>query len=134
MSRRRRAQLALAVVTLAGIGLLVASGLRDTVTYYRTPGEVLADPDSGHERVRVGGQVVPGSLRLDGGQTLFRLGEGGHEISVVQLGAPPGSFREGEDAVVEGVLGSGGLFQSDTVLVRHGNEYRAPTQAPGAYP
>jgi cytochrome c-type biogenesis protein CcmE len=133
MTRRRRAQLALAAVTLAGVGLLVAGGLRDTVTYYRTPGEVLADPDAGHERVRLGGQVIPGSLRRDGGRTLFRLAAGGHEITVVQRGAPPDSFREGEDAVVEGVLGPDRVFQSDTVLVRHGNEYRAPTPAPGAY-
>ncbi|MEV1289494.1 cytochrome c maturation protein CcmE [Micromonospora sp. NPDC049679] len=124
MSRRRRARATLVLIVLAGAGLLVGAGLRDTVTYYRTPGEVLAGGDAAGARLRLGGRVVPGTLRQDGGQTRFRLTDGSHEIDVVQRGAPPDMFREGRDAVVEGVLGAGPVFRADTVLVRHGNEYR----------
>ncbi|KXK63706.1 hypothetical protein AWW66_01725 [Micromonospora rosaria] len=127
---RRPGRLALVAVLLAGGALLVTGALRDTLTYYRTPGEVLADPDAARERVRLGGEVVPGSVRRDGEVVLFRLADSGHEVAVRQSGMPPETFREGEDAVVEGRLGVDGVFDAEHVVVRHGNEYRpAPPPA-----
>lgn len=121
---RRPGRLALVAVLLAGGGLLVTSALRDTLTYYRTPGEVLTDPDAGRHPVRLGGEVVPGSLRHDGDLVVFRLADADRQVTVRQRGVPPETFREGEDAVVEGRLGTDGVFDADRVLVRHGNEYR----------
>ncbi|MFE9690173.1 cytochrome c maturation protein CcmE [Micromonospora sp. NPDC005806] len=127
--RRRAGRAALLAVLLAAGGLLVTSALRDTVTYYRTPGELLDDPSVARHRVRLGGDVVPGSLHHDGDLVVFRLAEGGHEITVEQRGAPPETFREGTGAVVEGTLSPDGVFRSDQVVVRHGNEYR-PSSSP----
>ncbi|MGR6320225.1 cytochrome c maturation protein CcmE [Micromonospora soli] len=121
---------ALVAVLVAAGGLLVTAALRDTLTYYRTPAEVLADPAAARERVRLGGEVVPGSLRRDGDLVVFRLGDGGHEITVQQRGMPPETFREGQGAVVEGSLSTDGIFHADQVLVRHGNEYRPSTAGP----
>ncbi len=128
---RRAGRVALVAVVLAAGGLLVTSALRDTVTYYRTPGELLDDPGLAGHRVRLGGDVVPGSLRQDGALVVFRLAEAGHEITVEQRGAPPQTFREGTGAVVEGTLSPDGVFRSDQVVVRHGNEYR-PSSSPAA--
>ncbi|MFU8850760.1 cytochrome c maturation protein CcmE [Micromonospora sp. SL1-18] len=122
---------ALVAVLLAAGGLLVAGALRDTLTYYRTPAEVLDHPAADGERIRLGGDVVPGSLRHDGDLVVFRLAEAGHEITVQQRGVPPETFREGEGAVVEGTLASDGVFHSDHVVVRHGNEYRPSTDPAG---
>ncbi|MEV0809836.1 cytochrome c maturation protein CcmE [Micromonospora sp. NPDC050200] len=135
MIRRRTGRIALVGVLLAAGGVLVTSALRDTLTYYRTPDEVLTDPTATRERVRLGGEVVPGSLRRDGDLVVFRLAAGGREIAVRQRGVPPETFREGENAVVEGTLAVDGIFRADQVLVRHGNEYRpsaAPTEPPDA--
>ncbi|TYC20158.1 cytochrome c maturation protein CcmE [Micromonospora sp. MP36] len=129
MMRRRAGRITLLAVLLVAGGLLVTSALRDTVTYYRTPGEVLDEPDLARHRVRLGGDVVPGSLRNDGDLVLFRLAAGGREIAVEQRGAPPETFREGTGAVVEGTLSPDGVFRSDHVVVRHGNEYR-PSSPP----
>jgi cytochrome c-type biogenesis protein CcmE len=124
MIGRRGGRIAVVAVVLAAGALLVTSALRDTLTYYRTPGQVLDDPDAGRERVRLGGEVVPGSMRRSGEVLVFRLAEAGREIAVEQRGAPPETFREGEGAIVEGTLSPDGVFRSDHVLVRHGNEYR----------
>ncbi|MFI6231225.1 cytochrome c maturation protein CcmE [Micromonospora echinospora] len=120
---RRPGRLALTAVLLGAGGLVVTAALRDTLTYYRTPGEVLAHPDATRERVRLGGEVVPGSVRRDGDLVVFRLADTGREVTVRQRGVPPETFREGEDAVVEGRLGADGVFDADHVVVRHGNEY-----------
>ncbi|SIM83060.1 cytochrome c maturation protein CcmE [Micromonospora cremea] len=132
MSRRRRGRTAVVAVLLAAGALLVTSALRETLTYYRTPYEVLGDPDATSERVRLGGDVVPGSLRRTGDLVVFRLAQDGHEITVEQRGVPPETFREGEGAVVEGTLSQDRVFRSDHVVVRHGNEYRPSTAPPGS--
>ncbi|SCL32874.1 cytochrome c-type biogenesis protein CcmE [Micromonospora rhizosphaerae] len=130
MIRPRSGRIAAIAVVLAAGGVLAASALQDTLTYYRTPAEVLGDPDAGRHRLRLGGEVVPGSLSRTDELVVFRLAEDGHEVTVAQRGVPPETFREGEEAVVEGVLDSDGVFRSDRVLVRHGNEYR-PSTGPG---
>lgn len=130
MIRPTRARLALVAAVLAGTGLLVYAGLQGTVSYYRTPAELDADPDALLARTRLGGAVVPGSVRHEGGETLFRLASGGQEITVRQQGVPPDAFRSGQDTVVEGVLGTDGVFHADQVLVKHGNDYRPAEAAP----
>ncbi len=126
-SGRKRGRAALVALTLlTGVGLLVGASLQDTLVYYRTPGEVTTTPPPPEERFRLGGQVLLGSVTQDGEVTRFRLGEGPYEVAVVQYGSIPGTFREGEGAVVEGNLDSDGTFRSDTVTVKHSNEYRAP--------
>ncbi|MDW5329666.1 cytochrome c maturation protein CcmE [Plantactinospora sp. KLBMP9567] len=130
MSRPGRARFSLALVVLAGTALLIHAGLQGTLSYYRTPTELAADPDDRTTRARLGGAVVPGSVRQDGDQIVFRLAADGHEITVRQTGVPPDTFRAGQDAVVEGVLGSDGVFYADQVLVKHGNDYRPPPPPP----
>lgn len=118
----RRARLLLLAVVLTAAGLLVAAGLHDTLTFYRTPSEVLHDASG--QRVRLGGQVVPGTVRTESGTTWFRIGDGAAQIEVEQDADLPGTIREGQDAVVEGVLDGQGIFRSETIMARHGNEYR----------
>ena len=130
MRRGGWARFATGCVALAAVGLFVAATLNDTLSYYRTPDEVLTEPGTPGDRIRLGGEVVPGSVRHDGTHTVFRLAEGGRELTVTQRGMPPETFREGEGAVVEGVLGTDGTFHADQVIVRHGNEYRA-SPSPG---
>jgi cytochrome c-type biogenesis protein CcmE len=125
----RRARLLLLVVVVAGAGLLAAAGLQNTLTFYRTPSEVLHGPVA--QRVRLGGEVVPGSLRTDGGLTRFEISAGGARIEVEQVADLPGTIREGQDAVVEGALDSQGVFRSDTVMAKHGNEYRPADSGTG---
>ncbi|MFC4859373.1 cytochrome c maturation protein CcmE [Actinophytocola glycyrrhizae] len=131
--RRRGVVLLVGAVVIAGVGLLVGAGLHDTLVYYRTPTEVVTSPP-GAERVRLGGQVVPGSVSGDGEDTRFLLTDGKNEVPVVQRGAIPGTFREGEGAVVEGTLDARGTFRSDTLTVKHSNEYRAPGDERGGNP
>jgi cytochrome c-type biogenesis protein CcmE len=117
----RRARLLLLVVTAAGALLLVAAGLQNTLTFYRTPSEVEHSPAA---RVRLGGEVVPGSLHTDGGLTRFQLTDGTSRVEVEQVEDLPGTIREGQQAVVEGTVDGQGVFHSDTVMAKHGNEYQ----------
>lgn len=127
--RRRGPVLVLAVVLVGGTALLVTAALQDTVVYYRTPTEVVQTSSSAGRELRLGGQVVPGSLRTEGVDTEFRLSDGHTAVTVRTPAALPGTFREGEGAVVDGILQPDGTFRASTVAVKHSNEYRAPTDA-----
>jgi cytochrome c-type biogenesis protein CcmE len=130
VSRRTRNRVYLGVISLTAVGLLLGGAMRGALTYYRTPAEVLA-PGAAEARTRVGGTVVPGSVQRQGDRVRFQLAAGGLALTVDGADLPATSFREGQDAVVEGILDRNGVFQADQVLVRHGNEYRADPAAAG---
>ncbi len=125
--RRRRAPLVvLAAIVVAAAALLIVAGLNGTVAYYRTPTEASGSSASVGQPIRLGGQVVPGSLRTADVDTEFRLTDGHTAVTVITPAALPGTFREGEGAVVDGVLQPDGTFLARTVAVKHSNEYRPP--------
>jgi len=57
----------------------------------------------------------------------FRVTDGTREILVHSTGAPPQMFRAGIGVVVEGKYRRSGVFESHSLMVKHSNEYRAPT-------
>ena len=78
---------------------------------------------------RLGGLVKPGSVRWAPEQSSlsFEVTDGKNTVAVQATGAPPQMFREGIGVVVEGRLQADGQFRSDRLMVKHSNEYRAPT-------
>ncbi|MGY1824921.1 MULTISPECIES: cytochrome c maturation protein CcmE [unclassified Blastococcus] len=131
-ARRRALSVRLLVVVGAVAGalaLLGVSGLADTLVYYRTPAEVLAEPPPEDERLRLGGLVQVGSLERVGAEARFTVTDGVGTLPVVYTGALPAVFAEGQGAVVEGWLRGDGVFVGDVVLVKHSNEYRPAGEA-----
>ncbi|MGH8826192.1 MAG: cytochrome c maturation protein CcmE, partial [Jiangellaceae bacterium] len=63
----------------------------------------------------------------------FRVSDGDQSMQVVSTGPVPQMFRAGQGVVLEGAMGNDGRFHSDTLLVKHDGEYRAPddVQLPG---
>jgi cytochrome c-type biogenesis protein CcmE len=106
----------------------VYGGIGDNLVYFLTPSELMArGADANEKPVRLGGQVVPGSVTWDA-QALdlrFQMSDGQAAVPVHSKGAPPQMFRDGMGVVVEGKL-VGGVFQSHSLMVKHSNEYRAP--------
>lgn len=118
-----RARLAVVGVAAAGVlGVLGATGLQDNLVYYRTPSEIDTG-GFGDQRVRIGGLVAEGSVSRESGSLQFVLTDGAYDVSVTYEGKAPGVFREGQGAIVEGMLDSGGVMTADNVLVKHDNQY-----------
>jgi cytochrome c-type biogenesis protein CcmE len=126
---RRLWLIAGAVVILSGFGYLIYGGIGENLVYFLTPAELHAKGASAYdEPVRLGGQVVPGSVKWDA-QNIdlsFRLREGSETIVVHSRKAPPQMFREGQGVIVEGKLNRSGVFESSNLLVKHSNEYQPP--------
>ena len=120
--------LTLAVVVLAAVGVLALTGLQGSLVYYKTTSELVADSSLQGERLRLGGLVAPASVTRSAEGVSFVLTDGVQDVRVLNSEAPRGVFAEGQGALVEGVLGADGVFRSDLLLVKHGNEYQAPDE------
>jgi len=124
-SRRLRYGAAL-VVCAAAVVWLVAGPLTSNVTYFRTVSEAVALRDEGDDsRFRIMGAVVAGSIREVPEGVTFALTDGGAEARVLLRRTPPDLFGAGVPVVCEGRW-KGRRFESDRIMIRHGNEYRPP--------
>jgi cytochrome c-type biogenesis protein CcmE len=135
VSRRWKLALGAAVVLLA-LGGLVLTGVQQSVVYFVTPTELrAAEGRTAGRAYRLGGMVVPGSLKRDPAtlRQEFSISDGQAAVPVVFRGVPPDLFAEGRGAVVEGTLGGDGTFVATTIMAKHSEEYRAPHDAQPGY-
>lgn len=123
--RPRLRLLVVAVVAVAAIGVLAASGLSASLVYYHSPTEA-AELSADAGRIRLGGLVQVGSVERRGEEVRFVLTDGVNGVAVTHVGDPPGVFQEGQGALVEGAFDEAGMFRSDLLIVKHSNEYEAP--------
>ena len=120
-------------IIAAVIGYLAFSEVGKALVYYLTPTELLAKGDAAFgETVRLGGLVKPGSKHGPDTDLWFILTDGTTDIQVHTSAAPPALLKEGVGAVVEGRLGVDHGFEATQVVVKHDENYVAPTN--GAVP
>jgi cytochrome c-type biogenesis protein CcmE len=129
--RSRRWLVAVAVLLVAGaIGWLAFSGIGNALVYYRTPTELIAlGPEAIGQHIRLGGLVLPDSLACANGGVDFVLTDGETEIPI--HGAPGNGLlcpREGVGVVVQGRMSTLGVFEPTEVIVKHDENYVAPTE------
>jgi cytochrome c-type biogenesis protein CcmE len=70
--------------------------------------------------------VVPVPLTETRQGMHFDITDGKKTIAVVHTGDAPGLFKEGAPVVCEGHWSRGAAFDSDRILIKHGNEYKPP--------
>jgi len=120
-----------AVVTV--LGWLAYGGVRDSKTYYVTVKELKAAKDENRgRRLRVGGNVAPGTIKREGKRVEFTLIEEGNTIPVVYTGSAPlpDTFVPGSLALADGKLGPDGVFEANQIQAKCASKYEAkPGQA-----
>jgi cytochrome c-type biogenesis protein CcmE len=130
MRRRSRLFMIGAIAVAAAAFLVIASGvLNKNLVYYWTPSDLLGAGDKAYgATIRLGGMVVPGSIKNHTGVSglEFDVKDAAHVVHVKSAGVPPQMFRENIGVVVEGTMDRGGYFRCNRLMVSHGNEYRAP--------
>jgi cytochrome c-type biogenesis protein CcmE len=110
-----------AILIAVVIGVLLVT-LQSNLVFFNTPTE-LVDGGPTADRVRLGGEVVEGSVIASTESVEFAVTDGREVVQVVHSGAPQQLFREGIGVVVEGTW-DGSRFWSDSMLVKHDEQYR----------
>jgi cytochrome c-type biogenesis protein CcmE len=107
---------------------LAMGGIRDTKTYYKTIPELQQmGSDAQHHRLRVGGDVKPGSIVKTGSQVNFVLHQDGKMLNVVYTGLDPlpDTFRDNAQALADGKMGSDGIFVANKIQAKCASKYEA---------
>ncbi len=103
------------------VGLLIT--LSSNLVYFHTPTELYTDVAPSPDRLRLGGQVVAGTVAEEGDSLVLTVTDGRESLQVQHDGVIPQLFAEGQGVIVEGTW-DGTTFHSDTMLIRHDEQYR----------
>ncbi len=93
------------------------------VNYYITVDEYSAR--SAVTPVRVGGDVIPGTIQWDNAtRTMrFQIAGGASKLNVVYRGLVPDSFRDGTTVILEGSRGPSNVFVASSIAVKCPHSY-----------
>ena len=115
------------VLMVAGISWLAFSNL-SKATYFYTVDELPGPSDPVFSKsLKVKGRIVVGSIVAGAVPVRFTLHEGGAELPVKYVGHEPlpDMFKERAEAVVEGRMGSDGVFEAHHVQAKCASKYEA---------
>lgn len=120
------------VGVLAWLGI---SGYQESKTYYLTIPELRSQGESAYEmRVRVAGDVIPGSIRREGRNLRFSLHQAENRLEVVYVGKEPvpDTLVDNAQAIVTGQYTRDAVFVAQKVQAKCASKYEA--LPPGAEP
>ncbi len=131
-------------IVIATLAWLAVGGVNETKTYYKTVAELqqMGDRAQG-KRLRVGGDVVKGSIHRIGKEVSFDLvqqdgASKGQLLKVTYTGTDPlpDTFRDDAQALADGHLNADGSFNANKIQAKCASKYEAkPGQIkPGTEP
>jgi cytochrome c-type biogenesis protein CcmE len=126
---KRLAAIGGGIVALGVAAALVLSAFQKNLVFFFTPSQVAANEAPQGRSFRVGGMVVPGSLKREGVNVEFTVTDTAKSMRVTYRGQLPDLFREGKGVVAQGQLGADGLFRASEVLAKHDENYMPPEAA-----
>ncbi len=118
----------LIVLIVGSLVWLGIGGVKDTKAYYKTIPELdQMGSAAQHERLRVGGDVQPGSIVKNGATVSFVLHQGAQTLKVVYAGSDPlpDTFKDNAQALADGRLGPDHIFQANKIQAKCASKYEA---------
>jgi len=122
------------VFILLLLGYLAYTGVQDSKSYYVTIKELRTMGDSAYsKRLRVAGNVLPGSIKRSGTRLQFVLVEEDQNLRVDYTGAdaPPDTFKDDSQALADGTFGRDGVFHAKGLQAKCASKYAPRQGAPG---
>ena len=126
---KRITAIAVSVAALGIAAALVLSAFQKNLVFFFTPSQVAAHEAPQGRSFRIGGMVVPGSLKREGVDVEFTVTDTAKSMRVTYRGQLPDLFREGKGVVAQGQLGADGMFRASEVLAKHDENYMPPEAA-----
>src|SRR6266487_302319 len=126
------------VVIILTLVYLAFSGYQESKAYYQTVSELYASKEQAYERrLKVAGDVVPGSIQREGKVINFVISQEDLQtkrlqtltVHYVGTDAPPDTFVDRAQAVVEGKLGQDGVFVANKMQAKCASKYEKESAA-----
>src|SRR5713101_3662151 len=138
MKRKQLKFVAGSVVIILTLAYLAYSGFKEGNAYYQTVSELYASKDLAYtRRLKVAGDVEPGSIKHEGRVINFVITQQDGKTKAVQklsvkyvgTDAPPDTFVDRAQAVVEGQLGHDGVFIANKMQAKCASKYEKEAAA-----
>jgi cytochrome c-type biogenesis protein CcmE len=116
------------------LGYLAYTGVQDSKSYYVTIAELHKMGDTAYtKRLRVAGNVQPGSIHRTGTHVQFVLIEQDQNLQVDYTGseAPPDTFKDDSQALADGSFGRDGVFHAKALQAKCASKYAPQPGQPG---
>lgn len=116
------------------LGYLAYTGVQDSKSYYVTISELHKMGDTAYtKRLRVAGNVEPGSIKRVGMHVQFVLVEQDQHLAVDYTGteAPPDTFKDNSQALADGSFGRDGVFHANALQAKCASKYAPQQGTPG---
>jgi cytochrome c-type biogenesis protein CcmE len=113
-------------VILVSLGFLAYTGVQESKSYYVTIKELRGMRDDVYtKRLRVAGNVQPGSIKRSGRHVEFVLIENDQTLPVIYTGteAPPDTFKDDSQALADGNFGHDGVFHAKQLQAKCASKY-----------
>ena len=124
LEKRRRIQVIIILLgSLLIASVLIGYGLREGISYFKSPTELTNSPPRSDQLIRIGGLVEGGSIKMKAdGEISFLVTDQNKSIEVRYRGILPDLFSENQ-----GVIGIGyfveGIFEANEILAKHDEKY-----------
>src|SRR5215470_20202674 len=108
------------------LAYLAYTGVQDSKSYYVTIKELHKMGDGAFtKRLRVAGNVQPGSIKRTGTHVDFILVEQGQSLPVSYAGSepPPDTFKNNSQALAEGSFDQDGVFHAEALQAKCASKY-----------
>ncbi len=112
------------VATCVGLsGLLTYTSSSSSFSYFKTVTELKSDASLIGKTVRVGGQIVPGSIQKNGTTVTFKIDDTKNTMLVTYEGAVPSTFGEKVSVIAEGTYAEPGQLKADSLVTKCPSKY-----------
>lgn len=126
--------IAVTLIVLA-LGYLAYTGVQEGKSYYVNIKKLHTMGDDAYKRkLRVSGNVLPGSIRTSGTNANFTLVENGETVAVVYKGVTPlpDTFKDDAQALATGYYKHDGVLYADDVQAKCASKYATQPQQESA--
>lgn len=129
--RNRLRYVIVAILCLGAVGWMLVL-MQKNVVFFKTVSQAVHDEShDGVRTMRIGGGVLPASIKQNSNGADFDLTEGGATVHVHHTGDEPELFKDCAPVVAEGHWSAPGsdVFDSTRLLIKHGADYTPPKTA-----
>ena len=114
----------ISLILLIFAAILILTNSKKNLIFFYTPTELLESEINLKTKIRIGGFVKNESYKeISLNSYEFEITDNKNSISITYNGILPDLFREGQGAVVEGILENKNLIKATNVYAKHDENY-----------
>ena len=120
-------RLILILITLVMLGaalLLILFNIKQNIVFFYTPTELIEKKISLGVKIRIGGYIKESSFKKKSlNKYEFKITDNKNDLLVFYEGILPDLFREGQGAVIEGIINNQNNITASKIYAKHDENY-----------